>query len=184
MFTVILSDKYVAFEGDKSPQVFRAPLSNSVMTCLCLSKDKYNIKINTEIQKFLIPFPLLIKLLLEFKAMKHLLLLNVLFLFFSPEKFLLQFCHPVLTFTCFTLLQALCISKSQQCEIHTETSPTSIWSVYFYRVSWKDLRGCCTGSAYSLFSFIKELRPPVPPGEKDKPCKLFKADFFILETHT
>lgn len=122
MFTVILSDKYVAFEGDKSPQLFRALLFDSVMTCLCLSKDKYRIKINTEIQKFLVPFPLLIKLFSEFKGMKHLLLFQTSFFFLSPEKFLLQFCHPALTFGGFTLLQALCISKSQRCETHPEIS--------------------------------------------------------------
>lgn len=155
-----------------------------VLTCLCLSEDKYSIKINTKIQKFLVPFPLLIKSLSEFKAMKHLFLFQTSLFFFFPEKFLLQFCHPVLSFTGFTLLQALSISRSQWCEINTEISPTSIWSAYFYQVSWKDLRGCSTGSAYSLFSFIKELRPPLPLEEQEEAQKLFNADFFILEAHT
>lgn len=106
MFTVILSDKYLAFEGDKSPQLFRTLLSDSVVTCLCLSKDKCSIKINTEIQKFLVPFPLLIKILSEFKVMKRLLL------FQTPFIFSLKISYSSFAILSLHLLVSLCFRLS------------------------------------------------------------------------
>lgn len=148
------------------------------MTCLCLSKDKYSIKINTEMQKFLVPFPLLIELLSEFKTMKHLLVFQTSFSF-SPWKIL----TPVLPSSPYIYWfhfasGTLYFREPVMWDSHWDF--LCLCLIYFYQVSWKDLRGCCSGSAYSLFSFIKELRPP---GEGQS-MQIVQSWFFILETHT
>lgn len=133
-------------------------------------------------QNMLVPFPLLIKSLSEFKAMKHLLLFQT-----SLSLFPWKILTPVLP-SCpyihwFHFASGTPDFKEPvMWDTHWD-SPYFYLICLFLPVSWKALRGCCAGSAYSLFSFIKELRPPVPPEEKEEGCKLFKADFLFWK-HT